>query len=346
MRDIIKGLMLLLGLCLMLAGCTRSPAGTEQVNNAQPPTDNKSPAELFNNGPSKKRMGMFSYGIVAPNGDRQVYEYTGKELHIPFKVTGLDKGVTSKFGLLMFVDGLAQPYSIQPKNGEAGEEAVMHRFALQNEETEEFDIVFTPVTGRKGDRLGLVFATILQPDYQPQNVNQTNYGLYHSLSANIFQEINMKNDPPNRTERHPYSDADVEDIPQEIKDQAKNIITDGSSDSLDDNMFIELVPQGKQQNIIYANNGKATLRFRIYGGLEATYHTTIFVNNKPVQINGADYIESTTHKGKMSTVEIELDTSSYGELNTIYAVTVAAGQDYLSATNSPIKTKSMLLVNK
>jgi len=346
MRKKIKGISIMICLCLLLAGCSKSQTNIENLNPGKPSIENESASELFEDDSSRGSMGMFSYGIVAPNEERQVYEYSGKELHIPFKVSGLDKEVSSKFGLLVFVDGISQPYSIEHKNRDASEVSVMHQFSLENEESDEFDIVFNPVTGHKGDRIGVVFATILQPEYKPQNANQPNYGMNHSLSATVFQEIDMKSDAPGQKELHSYSDALVEDISQEIKDHAQNIITDGSSDYLDENVLTELLPQDKEQNNIYTKNGQALFRFRIYGGLEATYRTTFYINNKPIQINGADYIESTTKKGKMSTVEIELDTSAYEELNSIYAISTVTGQDYLSATNSPVKTKSMLLVNK
>jgi hypothetical protein len=60
----------------------------------------------------------------------------------------------------------------------------------------------------------------------------------------------------------------------------------------------------------------------------------------------SDYIETTTKKGKMCTLELGLDTGGYAKLNTVYAISVPAGKDYLSEKNMPIKTESILLVNE
>lgn len=345
MRKIVLAIMMSVSLCLLLAGCFGSAKETTVNNNLNSSPGEDSPADIFANDPSQIGMGMFSYGIVAPNDDQQVYEYTGEEVHIPFKVTGLDEEVSSDFGLLVFVDGLAQPYRIQANPAEPSAEQLMHKFSLKYEETEEFDIVFTPVSGQKGDKVGVVFATILQPDYKPENENKPNYGIYHSLSATLSQEIEFQADLSGDKKLQPYKDAVTEDIPEEIKNQAETVLTDGSSDYLDETTVNELLPEDPDQNLITATNGKAKLKFRIYGGLETTYRTTIFVNHTPVQVKGADYIETTLQKGKMNTVEIELDTSAYDKLNTIYAISVVSGKDYLTNNNSPLKTKSLLLYN-
>ncbi|MWC29498.1 hypothetical protein [Paenibacillus sp. MMS18-CY102] len=343
MRNNIKVIAVLASLCLLLAGCFES----KETPGSDLPDKPGAAAKIFEEeGSSSVGMGMFSFGIVAPNADRQVYAYTGQDLHIPFKVTGLDKDRTSDFGLLVYVDGLPQPYSIEQKGGSGEETAIMHQFSLKNEETKEFELVFTPVAGKKGDRIGVVFAAILQPDYKSENASKPNYGIYHSLSATVPQEIVMQSDAPAAKPLQAYTKAEVVDIPQAAKDQAGVFVTDGSTDSLDESVTVGLVPEGADQSYISAVNGKAKFRFQIYGGVEATYHTTIYVNHKPVRINGSDYIVTKTPKGKMSTVEIELDTSSFEKWNTVYAVSAAAGRDYLTATDSPVKTKSMSLRNE
>jgi len=65
----------------------------------------------------------------------------------------------------------------------------MHKFSLGYNEREEFDVVFTPVAGKKGDRIGVISATILKPDFIPEDENRPVYGVYHSLAANKPSEI-------------------------------------------------------------------------------------------------------------------------------------------------------------
>jgi len=67
---------------------------------------------------------------------------------------------------------------------------------------------------------------------------------------------------------------------------------------------------------------KLSLNFRIYGGPEIEYNTTIFVNHKPVRIMNSDYLAAKIEKGKMCTFDLELDISDYERLNTIYAISI------------------------
>ncbi|EGW38377.1 hypothetical protein [Desulfosporosinus sp. OT] len=331
MKKSIFFILILASLCICLAGCVNSKV--DKMN-----------ADKLSGDPS---LSAFGFGIDPPHEEMQVYEYTGEEIHIPFMVTGMDDNVKSDFGLIVFLDGFSQPYKIKQKNNEVSEEQFMKKFSLKNEEKQEFEIVFTPVTGKEGDRLGIVFAVIFNPDYIPQNENKAIYGMNHKLFSTVSQEIYFKCGTVNKEEQSSYSKSLVEDISQEVKDKTKakdeNSIADGSSDSL--STTAELLQEDGKNNIFYAKNGKAKFKFRIYGGLDTTYHTTIFVNNNPVQVMGSDYIDTTTKKGKMCTIELEFDTGKYERLNTIYAISVPAGKGYLLKNNSPIKTKSILLVN-
>lgn len=302
-------------------------------------------ADSFFNNSAATSLGMFSFGIVSESEEKQVYEYNGGELHIPFKVEGLDEKVSSDFGLLVFVDGIPQSYKISKKNGDVTEEQYMHKFYLKYEEKQEFDIVFTPVAGEKGERVGVVFATILKPDFMPQNEKGANYGFYHSLSANMPQEIYFKSEPPNKKELLKNSSYITEEIPREVMDKLANFETKDDYNTLDSNFVTELLSQNDGAEVVKANNGKLKLEFHIYGGQEATYRTVFFIDHKPVRVAGADYLETKTTKGKMCSVELELDTGRLNKLSTLYSITNPTGRDYMAVKIFPIKTRSFLIVN-
>lgn len=343
---------LLIALFLCFVGCK---SDTDNVVDSESTSTNssinfskdtsKDVSSLFSEETGKRSLGMFSFGIVTDSSEMQVYQYKGKEMHIPFKVKGMDKKVISDFGLMVFVDGIAQPYKIQKKNGAIGEEKYMQKFSLKYEETEFFDIVFTPVTGKKGSKVGVVMATILKPDFMPENKEKANYGAYHSLNAILPQEIQFECEPLIQKEPIGFKESKLEEIPQTIKDKSKFIQNTDSIDSLDEGVNIDLISMEGDTKLFNAKNKKVKLKLVLYGGIEAAYRTTIFVNHIPVKVMGADYIETKTKKGKMTTVEFELDTSNYNELNTIYSITVPSGKDYLAVEYFPIKTKSALLVN-
>lgn len=341
MKKNVLHIFVLLFIFLFFSGCNNSFESTE-IKETQ---NNESVADSFLHDSSSTSLGTFSFGIVSENNTKQVYEYSGNELRIPFKVMGLDENVSSDFGLMVFVDGLSQPYKIAKKNGEVIEEQHMHKFYLKNQETQEFDILFTPVTGKKGERVGVVFSTILNPGFIPQNEQRASYGIYHSLNATLAQEIYFKNVPINKKEQLKYSQYSVEDIPQEMIDKLKGFKLSNNYNPLDSNFMTELSSQVKDTNIFKADNGKVKLEFNIYGGQEATYRTVFFIDHKPVSIMGADYLETKTTKGKMCSAEVELDIGGLNRLSTLYAITNPAGKDYMAVNVFPIKTRSFLLVN-
>ncbi len=347
-------IIMLLIISVYFSGCTHS-FGTIDINKTDKLledvttiTSDNSAAESFLKDSEAISLGTFSFGIVSENNEKQVYEYDGNELHIPFQVTGLDKELSSDFGLMVFVDGILQPYKTLKMNGEETKEQYMHQFNLKNEEKHEFDIVFTPVTGEKGERVGVVFATILKPDFIPQDEQRVNYGIYHSLSANLAQEIHYQCEPTIKKELLKNSNYTVGDIPQEVIAKLANFRTDDDYNTLDSNFVTELSSLDKGAGtieMIRANNGKVKLEFRIYGGQEATYRTTFFIDHKPVRVEGADYLETKTAKGKMCSAELELDIGSLNRLSTLYAITNPAGKDYMAVSIFPIKTRSALLIN-
>lgn len=330
--------------CFLLVSCKNERSVLEPDNL----TEDASLEDLFSRDDGGTSLGSFGFGIDSDSAKVLPYEYTGEEVHIPFHVTGMDQKVTSEFGLMMFVDGIPQPFALEKGNKRVGEESYMHKFSLKNEETESFDVVFQPVTGKEGDRLGIYFTTILKPDFIPADESSPSYGSYHSLSAIVPLELDIKGKLKQENGMKAQKEVTAEDISQEIIDKIASV-KGGDPQSVDDyfdeQVITQLIPSDDESNILYAKDGKVKFRFRIYGGPEMLYRTTIFINHEPVPFSGYDYIEITTQKGKMCTAEVEMDTGRYGRLNTIYAVSVPAGNFYQTTTDSPEKTNSILLVN-
>jgi len=91
--------------------------------------DNQNIEDIFNENDTKSQtIAQFGFGFISENfSEREVMEE------------------------MFFVDGIPQPYRIRRKNGTVTEEQFMHKFSLGYNEREEFDVVFTPVAGKKGD---------------------------------------------------------------------------------------------------------------------------------------------------------------------------------------------------
>ena len=90
----------------------------------------------------------------------------------------------------------------------------------------------------------------------------------------------------------------------------------GATDSLDTTATLSLgVEDG---NYIQADGKTATITVQLYGGPEADFNITLFINHQPVQLNGADYLSVRTVKNQMVEATFQIDTSALGTLNTVY----------------------------
>ena len=92
-----------LALVCLLAGCS-----APQASDPAPDESNDLDA-YFEEEPADNEMGSAEFGLQDPMDT--VYTYDGEPLEIPFSLTGASSGKTTEIGVLLFVDGVAQPYS-------------------------------------------------------------------------------------------------------------------------------------------------------------------------------------------------------------------------------------------
>lgn len=326
-----RNVIVLLALLCFLTGCSASK------NTDRHSSENLD--ELFENQPAENEVGSVSFALSDPIDT--VYTYNGQPLRIPFNITGTAAGSVSEVGLLLFVDGIAQPYAAVHEDATELPEAYMQVFQLGYDEQESFDMVFQPVTGKTGETVSIMAVTILKPSFIPKNEGSPNYGFYHSDSATVSRHIQFDVDAPAQTMAAQSTNYAVKELPKDIIDR---LSAWGNLDALDTTAELEFcVDEG---NVIRADGKSATVTVRLYGGPEANFHITMFINHQPVKVNGADVISVKTEKDKMVECFCQIDTADYGELNTLYAIAVTAGADDALEINNPIKTSSILLVNK
>lgn len=328
-----------------LTGCGASDTNTLNQTDSQNRINNEAATNqnLFAEKDTKiNKLGAFSFGIRAKNYEKQIYEYNGDELNIPFSVAGVEENSQSNFGLMVFIDGVPQEYKISYKDGNDEKYQYMHKFSLKNKELKEFDMVINPSVGKKGERLGIVFSTILNPDFMPEYKKTTNYGIYHNLNATVAQEVYFTRDA-SRNNNDDYNMYSLKELPKPKKETYGIIVSENNN--LDNVLKTEIVTKDSKNDVLIAENGKIKFDLNIYGGQEAIYRTVLFINHKPVSVMNSESILTKTKKGKMCSVTIELDTSKYNKFNTIYAITNPVGKDYMAVRDYPKKARSILLVN-
>lgn len=323
-------LFVFMALACLLTGCS-TPKTDGQPPNGSEPLD-----AYFEEGPADNEMGAADFGLQDPMD--MVYTYQGEPLEVPFSITGASPGATSEIGVLLFVDGVVQPYSAVYADGTVLEEKAMQIFKLDYEQKEDFDLVFQPVTGSAGETVPIMVVTILEPSFVAEGPDNPRYGYYHQESATTSRQITFEVDAPEQTLAIANTAYEVTDIPQDVLD---TLAAWGAMDTLDITATLSL---GEGDDSYIQTDGKtATVTVRLYGGPEADFNITLFVNHQPVPLDGADYLAVRTVKNQMVEATFQIDTSELGELGTIYAI-AATPEDGELEINNPIKTTSMLFV--
>jgi len=197
------------------------------------------------------------------------------------------------------------------------------------------------MTGKAGDTLSIQPVTILSPSFLPKSKENPSYGVYHAASATIPLHINFQADTASEISLVSSNDFRIVSIPKEIID---NLIYFGGLDSLDDYARLELAPNNENSRIVQSDGKTASVKVQLYGGPEANFHITLFVNHRPVQISGLDNLSVKTEKNKMVEATLTFDASSLDERNTVYVIASPTGGDY--SIVDILKSNSILLLKQ
>ena len=323
--------LLLLALVCLLAGCS-APQTTEQSS------DESNNLDALFEGSADNEVGGASFALRSPLDT--VYAYHGEPLEVPFSISGTSAKMTTEIGVLLFVNGVAQPYSAVYEDGTKLEESYMQVFNLAYNQEENFNMVFQPVTGTAGETASIMAVTILKPSFVAEGPNNPRYGYYQQESATTSRRITFEVDAPGQNMTTANTDYEIVDIPHDVLD---TLAAWGAMDNLDTTATLSLGVDG--DDYIQADGENAIVTVQLYGGPEADFNITLFVNHQPVQINDADYLSVRTVKNQMVEATFRIDTSELGKLNTIYAIAVTPEGENLEI-NNPVKTASVLLINE
>lgn len=338
-KSFYKCIAIVAAISCLLSGCGGNNASEQKT--LEPDTSasvSGDLTELFDQDSSAMEVGSFSYGWP---DERDVFPYSGEPLEIPFMLKGTLES-SQEVGLLLFVDGIAQPYSAVLADGTELTDTYMQTFQLEQDVENIFNLVFQPVTGKAGDNLSIQAVTILRPSYLPEGAENPNYGFYHSVNITIPLQIAFEKDAPADGRKTAANSYEIVDIPKSITDSDEYF---GLENGRDTNTCLSVVSaEDENKDLICSKNGTVTFKVRLYGGPEANQNITVFVNHQPVQIDGADYLAVRTQKDKMVEATITLDASVFGESNTIYALASSTGRD--SGLTETVKSPSILFINK
>lgn len=308
-------------LAFLLSGCGNNEKSVSSDKNNDELIDVFSTEDSL----SSQSTGAIGFGFL----DQEVNEYTynGKDVVIRYYMENLGEANedAAETGLMLFVDGECQPYKIN-LNGKESDTKTMQKFEIQPGERMEFEMIFTPVSGKKGEKVGIIPAVIWSPNFMPENSEIARFGNCYHLNTNIPLTINMKQDGLNDTTQS-SAKCDIVDIPQSVLDQYDGMEGMDTYDILDSSVNFEIeLPDDKNKLLIREDKLEVTLN--LYGGKQVTDKITLFIDNQPISIDEGDFVQIKTQKGKMCQIKATIDVSSINKNSVLYGVAMTSGNDY------------------
>jgi hypothetical protein len=279
-------------------------------------------------------------GHISNTEDMIVFEYGGDEMSMPYYIEGGNENTDTEIALLVFVDGVLQPFRIEHGDGTSSGIADMQYIPVTGVR-KEFNIVFLPDGAKEGDKLGVYVCSILKPSFIPQTREAPSFGYYHYLAQVAPQQIVFHNDTADGEKRGTEEDS-YKEIPESILEKLAAVGI--APDELDEyGTRVDLFAEKDDEVYITCGGNVLRMKLRMYGGENITRNVFVFINNKPMKIDGYDYIQSTVKKNKMNDLDISIELKDLADMNVIYAISVPTGTGYLNG-GDVIKTTSKLLV--
>ena len=277
-----------------------------------------------------------------------IFEYDGGIFELPYYVRAT--GTAKNIGFLLFLNGSPQPYQI---NGE-GEIAYLHSFELeQDDEVYNFTISFVPVIGQTEETLTFTVASIYYPQFQPDMVQSSSYGMYHDALTGIYQIHFSENTPADSS----YSAADNAlaalsnvSVDSELMDSefiqtrlgGLNFVSDQETTEnlLDANVYSYVSYNGKTvySNLDISEQETVHVVYQLCGIPGAEYKISFYANHRLLSDGENSSWEVKLEKGAVVTLEADVRTDQLGDLTTFYAIACPAGANardlFLTKTSS------------
>lgn len=308
---------------VLIAGVFTSCAQNEKLNNSTTVSQN----DLFNSAAEEETINrapgssnQISSDIIVPNKESMTLTYNGKPIEAEYEFSCQN---ACTMGLMIFVDGSLQPYTVD------GKETTMHKVELKDNETKRFKFSFTPICGKKGDKLTVILANVYNPNVMELKGDINTFGNNHKISQPLPWKLQMNADSPERQLNISTDYKKISFTPQE-KENYTSIDRDGKIHSeLEGDVKIDIM------NASQVINGKAELKkysdnkmsIRVYGNSEGKYKVSLYGDFNLIPINGKDYIELEVEKDKYSVIDFTFSKEDSAKYKNIFAIAAPMDKD-------------------
>lgn len=330
----------------LLSGCRNNPSAVEadgdtDVLLVEDPFQESSGVSDF--------LGSLSHRATDITALENGYVYEGGQFVLDYSVTGA--GTAKNVGFLLFLNGAPQPYLL---NGE-GEEQYMHMLQLETDDQPySFSFVFTPVLGQEGETLDLRVYSVYYPQFQPDMVSTSNYGMYHHTLGVTIPITFLASAPTN--EKSGSREAALSHVSLSSRDMDEDFVTKHLSGSLVGNgqtvesmlesnavAFIEYDGENVFNNLDVSEHDTVHITYQMVGAPGMAWRVSLYADHQAMTDGELNSWEVTLSKGKVATLEADIALSALDDFTTFYIFACPIPSNSYVGTQMEKKTASILL---
>lgn len=325
---------------------TPSPAPAPSPSPAQTvlPTSGPSGAEATKapagqpSGPSNRSISM-GFGILGVAKDIQRGNhvdyvedeatslryriYSGGEMRLPIMLENVKGAQTTGIGVLLFVDGVPQPYRLE----EETEYAYLHTFYLESG-TYYPDLYFIPITGQKGDKLEVWAKVVEGPEIVPTEADSI-APLYSMTAFGGGGSIIQFNATPPAQELPETADRILSQTVSRT-DTTRSEVGSWSASDLMQRISAKCVTpdiSAKGSASPYdrydiSEDEPIRVRFEVFGSPLVSYRLVYFLDNVPVTADAGELAFIEVESGQKTVVETVIDLTGFDGYSILYPVLV------------------------
>lgn len=240
----------------------------------------------------------YGFGLAAMDFvdiSQRMIDYSGGELCLKFGFN--NEAADCQVGIVVFIDGIAQKYSMQPNENKT----YMQPYELTGVGKQYVDIYLNPEFGLEGDKHYVTFASMLEPLYIPE-AEEMGYGYFHNLAVNLPCIMN-------------YS---VKSVPIDIDTSEYEVVEKEKREGITGKLY-----QNGEETLYIALNDSATtaqLEVNCKGYIDEIFRVSAWINGEPAAVfNEKYYIDVPVGEGKKSLIDLtfEKNMTEWKDINSL-----------------------------